>query len=77
MYGNSTVAPANGTLTMQNVVTVPRAGSSTTSVVGMPSRGAGAAAAADVDLVAAGAPLAEDLPLREALRKRDRATPGV
>ena len=37
--GGCTRCPANGTLTTQNVVTVPVSGSSTSSVVGTPSVG--------------------------------------
>ena len=38
-YGGLIFCPRNGTLTMQNVVTVPASGSSTSSVVGTPSTG--------------------------------------
>ena len=38
-YGGCTRCPVNGTLTMQNVVTVPVSGSSTSSAVGTPQVG--------------------------------------
>ena len=38
-YGGVIRWPRNGTLTMQNVVTVPVSGSSTSSAVGVPSAG--------------------------------------
>ena len=38
-YGGVIFCPMNGTLTMQNVVTVPTSGSSISSSVGVPSAG--------------------------------------
>ena len=38
-YGGVIFCPMKGTFTMQNVVTVPLSGSSTSSVVGVPSAG--------------------------------------
>ncbi len=38
-YGGVIFWPRNGTLTMQNVVTVPGLGASTSSAVGVPSAG--------------------------------------
>ena len=68
-YGGVICWPRNGTLTMQNVVTVPRVGQ-LDLLGGRHAVGRAGAARRDVDLLAGRAALAEDPALGEAAEER-------